>query len=260
MRIVIIGAGIGGLTLAAGLRRDGHTPVVVERQSSPSGVGAGLVLHDEALGALAAAGVCVTGHRHSGFRIALADGRVVGRAAGKPGLAISRPALHAALIEACEGCAFRLGSALASVEREPLTVVLDGGERLSADLVVGADGLGSAVREAVGGTARRRYSGVTCWRGITSVRVDLAGPVEHWARGFRLGVVPLEDGTYLYLTRTLAAGGGGRSRRPRYRRPRALPSLGEPFCRERARCGMAPPRPRRARPPRAGRGPGGAAG
>ncbi|KAF0845142.1 FAD-dependent monooxygenase [Nocardia caishijiensis] len=64
----------------------------------------------------------------------------------------------------------------------------------AADLVVGADGIRSVVRQAVCGEVAPRYAGYTAWRAV----VDLAEPLtdfgETWGRGARFGMAPLPDG------------------------------------------------------------------
>lgn len=63
------------------------------------------------------------------------------------------------------------------------------------DLVIGADGLNSQVRQAVELGIGPRYSGYSCWRGITERPVDLGGAAgETVGRGLRFGIAPLMDG------------------------------------------------------------------
>lgn len=102
-------------------------------------------------------------------------------------LAFHRAELHAALIEAL-----------------PRTVrVLMGTEQRDdpgADLVIGADGLRSAVRGRLRGAPALRYSGETCWRAVVP---DCHVPrvTETWGIGRRMGIVPLSRGrVYVFLT------------------------------------------------------------
>jgi 2-polyprenyl-6-methoxyphenol hydroxylase-like FAD-dependent oxidoreductase len=70
------------------------------------------------------------------------------------------------------------------------------------DLVVGADGLHSAVRQLVIGDWPLRYSGVTCWRGVMP-NPGFVGALEAWGGAARVGVVPLKgDQLYYYLVLT----------------------------------------------------------
>jgi 2-polyprenyl-6-methoxyphenol hydroxylase-like FAD-dependent oxidoreductase len=49
---------------------------------------------------------------------------------------------------------------------EQSTAILEDGERVEADVLVGADGIASAIRQALHGKAAPVYAGYTCWRGI----------------------------------------------------------------------------------------------
>lgn len=202
MRIAIIGGGIGGLTLASALK-DAHEVLVVERAPQLDGVGAGLLLHEDALAALARCGVEVGGRAYDGVRLGLPDGRL-SSLQGQPGRALSRPALHSALREAIGDVFVQLGTTVVALEERPddVRVSLSNGQRLDVDLLVGADGLGSSIRELLGEPAQRVYSGTTCWRALSPVQPDLDGPVELWGPGRRAGIVPLEGATYVYLTLT----------------------------------------------------------
>ena len=57
MRIIVVGAGIGGLSAAIGLRRAGHDVRVLERAPVLGGIGAGLVLFPNAMRALGRLGL-----------------------------------------------------------------------------------------------------------------------------------------------------------------------------------------------------------
>jgi 2-polyprenyl-6-methoxyphenol hydroxylase-like FAD-dependent oxidoreductase len=73
---------------------------------------------------------------------------------------------------------------------------------VTADLVIGADGLRSRVRDHVAPSPRPCYIGSTAWRGVTSGRWVTEEPVAiNWHRGQEFGVVPLADGRmYWYAT------------------------------------------------------------
>ena len=204
MRVVIAGGGIGGLTLAAALRSDSSI-TVVEKRSEVSGIGAGLLLHDVALSHLKNAGIEVSGHRFSRINLGLANGRSL-PSVRKPGLAISRPALHRILLSACDGVDLRTSTIVESFKEDDSGVDIRLSDRceLRADLLIGADGLGSDIRRLYGAKTCRRYSGVTCWRALSQIDSKADNPIEIWGRGLRVGIVPLEKGTYLYLTESAA--------------------------------------------------------
>ncbi len=67
--------------------------------------------------------------------------------------------------------------------------------------MVGADGIGSATRDAVIGAVPVRYSGATCWRTIVA-NVGVEASFEAWGDGVRVGGIPLTDGRlYCFLVR-----------------------------------------------------------
>jgi 2-polyprenyl-6-methoxyphenol hydroxylase-like FAD-dependent oxidoreductase len=65
--------------------------------------------------------------------------------------------------------------------------------RADYDVVIGADGINSAVRQAVfGDEAEPRYSGVIGWRGTVALDIEAGG--ETWGRGIKFGLTPQEPG------------------------------------------------------------------
>ncbi|GLY94986.1 hypothetical protein Acsp02_22410 [Actinoplanes sp. NBRC 103695] len=84
----------------------------------------------------------------------------------------------------------------------------DGDVRIEADLVVGADGIRSAVREQLWpGVSRPVPIGVTAWRGIAPAwRGELPVAIS-WGRGAEFGIVPLEDGRIYWFAAVNATPG-----------------------------------------------------
>jgi 2-polyprenyl-6-methoxyphenol hydroxylase-like FAD-dependent oxidoreductase len=76
------------------------------------------------------------------------------------------------------------------------------------DLVVGADGIRSAVRRFVAPEIAPRYAGYTSWRFVVEGEAAADHPVELWGTGRRVGVVPIGGGqTYAYATANTPEGG-----------------------------------------------------
>ncbi len=205
MRILIVGGGIGGLTLAAALRRSSHSVALVERAPAWAPVGAGIVLGINAMGALRRIGidgiVAARGHElgrgaitdESGRRLSQADFAAL-RGRYGPTYTFHRADLHAALLEACGDLDVRLDASVDSIDVGPRVshVHTTDGRDAEYDLVVGADGIRSRVRELVLG-GEPIYSGYTCWRFAVEVEHPLEETFEMWGRGRRLGLVPLRD-------------------------------------------------------------------
>jgi 2-polyprenyl-6-methoxyphenol hydroxylase-like FAD-dependent oxidoreductase len=87
-------------------------------------------------------------------------------------------------------------------------VELAGGREERCDLLVGADGLHSAVRDRLLGEHKPRYAGFTAWRGLAELgeaRKD--GGFEAWGRGRIFGLVSLGGGRfYWYATKNAPEG------------------------------------------------------
>jgi 2-polyprenyl-6-methoxyphenol hydroxylase-like FAD-dependent oxidoreductase len=87
--------------------------------------------------------------------------------------------------------------------------LLDGGERVHAELLVGADGLRSAVRATMLGDTPPRYAGYTSWRGVAKVTglVPKQSISETWGRGLRFGAVEIaKDETYWFAVANAPVG------------------------------------------------------
>lgn len=213
MKVLIAGAGIGGLTTAIALARDGHSVTVVERNHELSPVGAGIVIAPNAAHILGALGVELAARARAlpSMEIRDARGQVMQRidnallaGAWGPTWALTRAELSNALREALpRSVELRLGAELTEVEVRPAEVSVHlGGEQRGFELLVGADGLHSKVRTLTLGEQRLRYSGVTCWRGLMP-NPGFEGAVESWGGAARVGLVPLRDQRlYYYLVRT----------------------------------------------------------
>ncbi len=223
---LVVGAGIGGLATALALAQEGHRVTVVEQAPRFEAVGSGIVLAPNAVHVLRRLGVDLTriGQVIDRSEVRPATGRAwfaadVAGLAGSDGptFALPRPALHAALVEALpasveivHGRRVEAVEPVASADGTGAGVAVRWGETVRhVDVVIGADGLRSAVREAAVGQRRLRYSGTTCWRGFTPWSGG-ATAVEAWGAGTRVGVVPTGGGSaYYYLVRTAPQGEPG---------------------------------------------------
>lgn len=220
---LIVGAGIAGLALAAGLAARGWRVGVWERAPAPPRVGAGLVLQPNAQRALAVLGLgAVPGAPLRQMEIRNAAGRLLqtidvdGIVPGlPPATAVLRPDLAAALGAAAgaAGVEVTFGRACAGLRVEGGAVEAHGsdGAVARAPVLIGADGIGSAVRAALraGGGPAVEYAGATCWRALTAAP-GFDGAVERWGRGRRVGTVGCRDGlVYSFWVEDAPAGQPG---------------------------------------------------
>ena len=213
MRVVIAGAGIGGLAAAIAFRRAGHETVVLERAPRLEAVGAGITLFGNATRALGLLGVrdaiAARGAPAQRSAIMTADGAELSELPADlldGAVAVHRADLQAAL--AAEAGEVRLAAEVTSVEqdRHGVTARTSDGAVEHGDLLVGADGLQSRVRDAVA-EARPRYAGYTAWRGISPVAIEPGRLTESWGVGERFGLVDIgRDRTYWFATKNAVEG------------------------------------------------------
>lgn len=237
MRVVVIGAGLGGLTLAHGLRREGIDVVVYERDAE-SGRPQGVSLHVDERGASAlraclppahAAMVEATtgGPRERTLTLSDVDGElavtgalpsdgVAGRA--RPGRQVHRPLLKAVLLTDLADVV-RFGAEFTRFEQRAdgtVRVRFADGRTDTADVLVGADGVGSAVRRRylpevrVEDTGRRMIMGATPLRAVLGTGLPgLIGdsPAAAQVRGTMmvLGVLRFTESPVLARQRWLPA-------------------------------------------------------
>ena len=172
MRIRIVGGSLGGLFVAALLRMDGHEVRIYERSTSGlAGRGAGLVGQRDIFAILRAVGcervaqVGVVARE----RITFDRGGNIAHRQATPQMQISWDHLYRAFRALVADSDYVLGRAVRSVGQTDEFARLDfedGGEEI-ADLVIGADGVGSVIRQAVtGGPSPSIYAGYVAWRGL----------------------------------------------------------------------------------------------
>ncbi|MCA2211115.1 FAD-dependent monooxygenase [Nocardia rosealba] len=222
---IVVGGGIGGTAVALGLIERGWSVRVLERATRYTEVGAGISLWPNALRALDVLGVgeavraqglddVSAGIRDERGRwLSRTDVATMRRRFGAP-VMIHRAALLDILRAALPEGVVETGI---SVERADLdgTVVHSAGSgrdmsEVTADLVVGADGIRSVVRRAVCGEVAPRYAGYTVWRAVVGIAEPLTEFGETWGRGARFGMAPLPDGRiYCFAVYDAEEGVGG---------------------------------------------------
>lgn len=217
--IVIIGAGIGGLTAAIALRHAGQQVEVFERADELREVGAGIALWRNALRAMATIGLAdrirpfSVPHLNAGLRRwdgnAIVDASASGQALGELGLVIHRATLQAVLADAAGRDTIRLGKTCSGVEQDATgaTARFTDGTRARGIAVIGADGLHSVVRAGLHGDEPPTYSGYTSWRSVVKFDHARLATGESWGPGTRFGQVPMANGdVYWFAARNAPPG------------------------------------------------------
>jgi salicylate hydroxylase len=185
VKVAIVGAGIGGLTLGLALRHFGHTFSIHEQSPALREVGAGITLWPNATRLLFALGLqdaldavavepvaqklmhCETGEVLQTFPRAQATRE----AYGAPLYQLHRRDLHDILLSAVAARApgaIHLGQEAVGVEHagDGARVRFSGGAQVEADLVVGCDGIKSRVREQLFGHEAPRFTNIIAWRAL----------------------------------------------------------------------------------------------
>ncbi len=201
--ILIAGGGIGGLALALALAQRRRASIVLERQQALSAAGAGIQLGPNAVRALQSLGLAGALQPWAGepeaIEVRAAAGRPLARLPlgrwiaerhGAPYWAVHRGDLHRVLAEAAAAerrIAICNGVEVASVAQsaDSVTVEDGAGRAVSGALLVGADGLWSAVRSAVAGQGAPRPVGTTATRSV--IPAERAGALPRGSVGLWLG-------------------------------------------------------------------------
>jgi salicylate hydroxylase len=193
-RIAIIGGGIGGLTAAAALHQRGIEVEVFEQSAKISEIGAGVALTPNAMKAYRALGleaeVAAIGYESEYQTVrSWNTGSVISRVPrkgaytrefGAPYLTMHRADLVEVLCRQLPERLLHLGARCTGVETDDGSArarFADGSE-IEADVVVGADGIHSAVRSSLFGPQAPRFTGCACWRGLVPLDAFPAGLIS----------------------------------------------------------------------------------
>lgn len=205
MRVLIVGGGIAGLTLAAKLRQQGREPVVVEKSPEYRQVGYSIGLYPLGSCVLHGLGVydelAARGLVMDRYEIADAGGRVlqglelsaVTDHVG-PAIMVARYDLIDVLRKACGDLPIRMGTAVEHFEQTGQTVQVTFSDQTSGefDLVVSCEGIHSSLRQQLFGPGGEFDTGWTIWTWWGRDDLYPAGLVrEYWGYGWFFGGYPV---------------------------------------------------------------------
>jgi 2-polyprenyl-6-methoxyphenol hydroxylase-like FAD-dependent oxidoreductase len=217
-KILIIGGGFSGMSAAIQLRKQGLDVDLVEIDPGWRSYGAGISLGGATLRAFKTLGILPQFLEHGaatdGVDLFLPHGQPIGslptpRFAGPDvpgGGAIMRPVLARILADATRaaGTNVRLGCSFTALRQhaEGVEVSFNDGQQRTYDLVIGADGLYSAVRAAVFPAAPKpQYTGQCVWRAILPRPMEVARAMMWLGPKIKTGLNPVsKDEMYLFVT------------------------------------------------------------
>jgi 2-polyprenyl-6-methoxyphenol hydroxylase-like FAD-dependent oxidoreductase len=213
-RMIIAGGGIGGMTAALALHRAGLDVTLFERAPAFMEVGAGMSLWPNATRVLQSLGVLepvmARGETVTQFNLQRPDGKTISTISmegfSTPSLCLHRADLHQALLHSLPSLCLETSQTIQSFRQGAgrVTARFASGLEATADGLIGADGINSAIRAQIHGTARPIYRGYCIWRGIApDLGMTVRGHIsETWGAGQRFGIMPMGQGRICwYATR-----------------------------------------------------------
>ena len=209
MEVVIIGAGIGGLSLGIALKKQGISVKIYEATSEFKVVGAGIILGCNAMQVYRELGLIdqLKAKGNSLTRLSITDERLHKMSSVSldsfveryqvGNYAIHRADLHQILLSQFNKGEVILNKRMIELDSENNKVQFEDGEIKSYEVLVGADGIHSQVRQRMfGKNFKLRTAGQICWRGVLEYEM----PAEYrnefreaWGKGTRIGHGQIND-------------------------------------------------------------------
>ncbi|HEY0276450.1 MAG TPA: FAD-dependent monooxygenase, partial [Paenirhodobacter sp.] len=218
MKAIIIGAGMGGLTAGLALKRIGYDVDIFERVTEVKPVGAALSLWSNGVKCLNYLGLHAQATALAGQMDTMAyvdglDGSVMTQFSleplyqqvGQRAYPVARADLQLMLMDEFGLDRIHLGREFVSVAEADgaVTATFTDGTTVTGDLLIGADGAHSGVRNYVWGhKADRRYAGYVNWNGLIAIDESIA-PTTQWTtfigEGKRVSMMPVAGGRFYFF-------------------------------------------------------------
>lgn len=221
MKVIVIGAGVGGTSAALALQKLGYEVVVYDRMRENRPVGAALSLWSNGVKVLNWLGlgpqVAALGGRmddmayydgHTGEELCRFSLAPVTEQTGQRPYPVARADLQQLMMDAVGAANIRLGRQLVDIadDGETVTATFADGTTDTADLLIGADGARSIVRDYVtepsGIRPERSYSGYVNYNGLVTAD-ERIGPLDQWTTyvgdGKRCAVMPVAGDRFYFF-------------------------------------------------------------
>lgn len=206
-KVAIIGAGLGGLAVAVALRKLEYDVQIYEKAQDFRPVGGGLGLLPNGLNFLDAIkpGIVET-IKNSGCEVSTTllkntqgetirtnPGSRFGNKYGQPLITVWWWHLQQILVSKLPSESIHLNHRCIGFEQDEhcVSISFDNGKKVSSDLLIGADGINSIIREGLIGDGKPRYLGSMSWRSVIKCKQEILNPDE---LGFVKG-----DKEFMYL-------------------------------------------------------------
>lgn len=218
MKIIIIGAGMGGLTAGIALKRLGYEVHIYEQVREIKPVGAAISVWSNGVKCLNYLGLSkqVTALGGNMENMAYMDGfsgttmtqfslAPLVQQVGQRPYPVSRADLQSMLLQEFGAHDVHLGMKLVSVHDDGalVTATFEDDTKVTGDILIGADGTHSGLRSYVlGNIPERRYAGYVNWNGLVDIDEEVA-PANQWTTfvgdGKRVSVMPIAGNRFYFF-------------------------------------------------------------
>ncbi|MEO0540600.1 MAG: FAD-dependent urate hydroxylase HpxO [Cyanobacteria bacterium P01_A01_bin.105] len=217
LKIIVVGAGMGGLTTALAMQQAGYSVEIYDRVRALRPAGAGISLWSNGVKVLNRLGLgpniaAIGGpmqqmayYDQSGAELTRFSLSPLIDRVGQSPYPVARTDLQQLLLDAVGADRVQLNQRCVAIEQTDTqaTAIFEDGHRATGDVVVGADGTHSIIRAHIlGQPTERRYVGYVNWNGLVPVSADLA-PANSWdtyvGQGQRASVMPVGGDRFYFF-------------------------------------------------------------
>lgn len=217
LKAIIIGSGMAGLAAGIAMRQAGYEVEIYEKTSKLRPAGAGISLWSNGIKILNKLGlgkeVAAIGGEMNRMEYRNHEGEILNHVnlmplverVGQRPYPVSRTDLQQMMLTAFGEADVRMGMRCVEVKQDAdsATAIFEDGTTATGDLVVGADGIHSVVREYLnGGKVEPRYAGYVNWNGIVEASPDLSESdvwVIYVGEGKRASMMPIGGNRFYFF-------------------------------------------------------------